>query len=107
MDTQEQHKHFPKVCRDETKKAKASARAKLEKDMRYNEQFCVGIMARESKARKCVRERVMKELSSRVTNFGSIQLRNSLEQIFLWIKLLHYRKWVIVAFRGCHNESYS
>lgn len=106
MGTQEEHRHFPRVCRDGTKKAKALARAKLEKDMGYNKRFCVGILAREGKARKMC-ERVMKELSSRVTTFDSIHLRNNLEQMFLWIKLLHYRKWVIVAFIGCYNESYS
>lgn len=50
MDTQEEHRHFPRVCRDGTKKSKALTRAELEKDMRYNEGFCVGILAREGKA---------------------------------------------------------
>lgn len=55
--TQGEHRHFPRVCRDETKKPKPLTRAKLEKDMRYNKGFCVGILAREGKARKmCERE---------------------------------------------------
>lgn len=40
MGTQEEHMHFPRVCRDGTEKAKALTRAKLEKDMRYEEFFC-------------------------------------------------------------------
>lgn len=45
------------MCRDGTKKSKALTRAELEKDMRYNKGFCVGILARERKARKvCERE---------------------------------------------------
>lgn len=56
MGTQEEHMHFPRVCRDGTEKAKALTRAKLEKDMRY-EEFFVGILARGGKARKmCERE---------------------------------------------------
>lgn len=57
MGTQEEHRHFPRVCRDRTKKAKALTGAKLEKDVGYNKEFCVGLLARESKARKmCERE---------------------------------------------------
>lgn len=76
MSTQKEHRHFPRVHRDGTKKSKALMRAKLEKDMRYNKGFCVGILASEGKARKCVRERVMIELSSKVTIFDSSHLRN-------------------------------
>lgn len=57
MSTYKEHRHFPRVHRDGTKKSKALTGAKLEKDMRYNKEFCVGILASEGKAKKmCERE---------------------------------------------------